>query len=235
MATRLGVDVGGTFTDLIFYDDETGEITRRKGADDPVGAPDGRPAGRLGGADRRAARGRELLPARHDGRDQRAAGAHGRGGRAARRRAASATSSRSARRARRPLRPVLDGSAAARPPAAALPVSERIRCDGAIDTPIEADDVRAAAAVFASEGVESVAIVFLHAYANPVHELAAARGAAGGRLRGRDLAVAPGLGRVPRVRAHAPRPSSTPTCGRMVRLPGAARGRLRNAGFAGEA
>ena len=26
MATRLGVDVGGTFTDLIFYDDESGEI-----------------------------------------------------------------------------------------------------------------------------------------------------------------------------------------------------------------
>ena len=26
MATRIGVDVGGTFTDLIFYDDETGEI-----------------------------------------------------------------------------------------------------------------------------------------------------------------------------------------------------------------
>src|SRR3954469_8563820 len=26
MSTRLGVDVGGTFTDLIFYDDETGEI-----------------------------------------------------------------------------------------------------------------------------------------------------------------------------------------------------------------
>jgi N-methylhydantoinase A/oxoprolinase/acetone carboxylase beta subunit len=24
--TRLGVDVGGTFTDLIFYDDETGEV-----------------------------------------------------------------------------------------------------------------------------------------------------------------------------------------------------------------
>ena len=24
MATRIGVDIGGTFTDLIFYDDETG-------------------------------------------------------------------------------------------------------------------------------------------------------------------------------------------------------------------
>ena len=26
MATRIGVDVGGTFTDLIYYDDETGEM-----------------------------------------------------------------------------------------------------------------------------------------------------------------------------------------------------------------
>src|ERR1700682_1577625 len=26
MATRIGVDVGGTFTDLIFYDDQSGEI-----------------------------------------------------------------------------------------------------------------------------------------------------------------------------------------------------------------
>ena len=26
MATRIGVDVGGTFTDLIFYDDESGEV-----------------------------------------------------------------------------------------------------------------------------------------------------------------------------------------------------------------
>ena len=26
MATRIGVDVGGTFTDVIFYDDETGEV-----------------------------------------------------------------------------------------------------------------------------------------------------------------------------------------------------------------
>ena len=25
MATRIGVDIGGTFTDLIFYDDESGE------------------------------------------------------------------------------------------------------------------------------------------------------------------------------------------------------------------
>ena len=33
MATRLGVDVGGTFTDLIFYDDATGEIRVRREID----------------------------------------------------------------------------------------------------------------------------------------------------------------------------------------------------------
>ena len=41
MATRIGVDVGGTFTDLIFYDDETGEVPRREGADHPAAPEEG--------------------------------------------------------------------------------------------------------------------------------------------------------------------------------------------------
>jgi N-methylhydantoinase A len=48
-----------------------------------------------------------------------------------------------------------------------LPVEERIRPDGSDD------DVRAAVEVFREEGVESVAVVFINAYANPAHELAA--------------------------------------------------------------
>ena len=39
--------------------------------------------------------------------------------------------------------------------------------------PIEADDVRRAAEVFAAEGVTAVAIAFMNAYSNPEHELAA--------------------------------------------------------------
>ena len=39
MATRLGVDVGGTFTDLVFYDDVSGEVTVAKGSTTPT-APD---------------------------------------------------------------------------------------------------------------------------------------------------------------------------------------------------
>ncbi len=30
MATRIGVDIGGTFTDLVYYDDETGETVEGK-------------------------------------------------------------------------------------------------------------------------------------------------------------------------------------------------------------
>jgi N-methylhydantoinase A len=41
MATRLGVDVGGTFTDLIFYDDETGEIHVAKEPTTPAAPEEG--------------------------------------------------------------------------------------------------------------------------------------------------------------------------------------------------
>ena len=30
MATRIGVDIGGTFTDLVFYDDARGDIVMSK-------------------------------------------------------------------------------------------------------------------------------------------------------------------------------------------------------------
>ena len=41
MATRLGVDVGGTFTDLIFYDDTTGEVRVGKVPTTPAGPEEG--------------------------------------------------------------------------------------------------------------------------------------------------------------------------------------------------
>ena len=60
MATRIGVDVGGTFTDLIFYDDETGEIRVGKEPTTPAAPQDGVlnavaaavPRDRVGAADR---------------------------------------------------------------------------------------------------------------------------------------------------------------------------------------
>jgi len=51
-----------------------------------------------------------------------------------------------------------------------LEVSERMDATGAVITPLEEDDVRAALAILLEAGVESLVIHFLHAYINPVHE-----------------------------------------------------------------
>src|ERR1043165_670459 len=59
MAPRIGVDVGGTFTDLIFYDDETGEIRVGKEPTTPSAPEEGVlaavssavPEGRVGAAE----------------------------------------------------------------------------------------------------------------------------------------------------------------------------------------
>src|SRR5581483_2072239 len=54
-----------------------------------------------------------------------------------------------------------------------LPVTERVRSDGSVLTPLDEQDVRRALEIFRDEGVECVAVAFINAYANPAHELAA--------------------------------------------------------------
>ena len=56
-----------------------------------------------------------------------------------------------------------------------LEVEERMRADGAAATSLDEADLLRRADALRAAGVESVAIVFLHAYANPAHEIAAAR------------------------------------------------------------
>jgi 5-oxoprolinase (ATP-hydrolysing)/N-methylhydantoinase A len=52
-------------------------------------------------------------------------------------------------------------------------VAERIDRDGVIVTPIDLDGLRDQARALVAEGVEAIAVVFLHAYKNPLHEQAA--------------------------------------------------------------
>lgn len=54
-----------------------------------------------------------------------------------------------------------------------LGVAERMLADGTVLTPLDEAAVRAAARTFAKAGVGSVAVSFLHAYRNPAHELRA--------------------------------------------------------------
>ncbi|MBK8030975.1 MAG: ATP-binding cassette domain-containing protein [Chloroflexi bacterium] len=54
-----------------------------------------------------------------------------------------------------------------------LEVSERLNYKGDILTPLDREEMRQAVAQLVKEGVESIAVCFLHAYINPNHELEA--------------------------------------------------------------
>jgi N-methylhydantoinase A len=56
-----------------------------------------------------------------------------------------------------------------------LEVDERVKADGSVRRPLDGEQVAARARQLVDAGVTSVAIVFLHAYANPAHEAEAAR------------------------------------------------------------
>ena len=49
-------------------------------------------------------------------------------------------------------------------------MAERLDANGAVLTPLDEDGARAVARQIAQLGVPAVAVVFLHAYANPAHE-----------------------------------------------------------------
>jgi len=173
MATRIGVDVGGTFTDLIFYDDETGEIRVGKEPTTPAAPQDGVlnaveaavPQGRVGAAE-------YFLHGTTVGLNS----------------LLTRTGAVVGLLATRGFRDILEVRRGDRddpydlfwkhpPPLVPrhlwIPVTERMYADGTVHTPFEKDAIREAVKIFAADGVTSVAVAFLHAYANPAHELAA--------------------------------------------------------------
>lgn len=60
------------------------------------------------------------------------------------------------------------------PRALRLPVRERMRADGTVEVPLDPASLDAALNVLAASGVAAVAVCFLHAWRNPAHERAAA-------------------------------------------------------------
>jgi N-methylhydantoinase A len=175
MATRLGVDVGGTFTDLIFYDDQTGEIHLAKEPTTPAAPEEGvlSAVGTALSADAlRAAR--YFLHGTTVGLNS----------------LLTRTGAVVGLLATRGFRDILEIARGDRdepynlfwrqppplvPRRLRLPVTERMRANGEVWAEFEEDDVRSALDTFAAEGVESVAVAFMNAYANPAHERAAAQ------------------------------------------------------------
>jgi N-methylhydantoinase A len=164
----LGVDVGGTFTDLVLFDLAAGKLQVLKTPSTPHNQSEGILAGikQLGveasklermvhgttvatntALERDGARLAILVTAGH--KDVLVVG---RGNRMAMYNIKAP-----------PMRPLV-------PRSQCIEVRERLRVDGSVVTPLDEAEVNAIAERLAAEGVEAVAICFLHAYANPDHE-----------------------------------------------------------------
>ena len=175
MATRIGVDIGGTFTDLIYYDDISGESLVAKvpttpdnpdaGVIDAVGLAV--PADRVKAAE-------YFLHGTTVGINallQRRGSVVG---------LLTTAGFRDILEIRRGDREEMYNLFWTPPPPLVprrlrLPVRERVLANGAVQTAQETADIRDAVKVFESEGVDAIAIAYMNAYANPVHEIEAER------------------------------------------------------------
>ncbi len=115
-----------------------------------------------------------------------------------------------------------------------LPVTERIRADGSVETPLDRGALDAAIAHLKAADVGAVAICFLHAWKNPAHEHAAAdavRAAMPGVYVTTSFDVLPQIKEFERFSTTVANAAVGPVIERYL---GRLRGRLAEAGYDGE-
>jgi N-methylhydantoinase A len=174
---RVGCDIGGTFTDFVLLNESTGEIFVEKGLTTPADPSIEIMAG-LAALDR-IARGyaAETRFIAHATTLVANAVIERKGARTA---LLTTCGFRDVLELRRHVR-VTTYELWADPPEPLvprflrIPVAERTAGDGRVITPVDDAEIEAIAHRLRGEGVESVAIAFLHAYANATNELKAAR------------------------------------------------------------
>jgi N-methylhydantoinase A len=169
MTLRAAVDIGGTFTDVVAYDDSTGDLHVGKALSTPHDLIDGVGAGLAG-----AAVGVEAVDFLIHGTTVVVNALIERKG------------ARTALLTTAGFRDVYEIGRINRPDAFNLSfrkheplvrrsmifeVTERLRADGTVSVPVDDDEVRAIARRLDALGVEAVAVVLLHAYRQPRHEV----------------------------------------------------------------
>lgn len=177
MAWRVGVDSGGTFTDVCLFEDESGRVAVWKVSstpDDPSRgiaqgveegtAETGAPVGDIGYFGHGTTVGTNAL-IQHRG---------------VRTGLITTDGFRDLLEIGRQKRPDLYDMQADKPPVLVardlrLEVPERVRHDGTVETVLDEDAVREAARALRAAGVKSVAICFLYSFVRPGHEAAARR------------------------------------------------------------
>ena len=175
MSLRIGVDTGGTFTDLCAYDEETGRIHVRKVSSTPADPGQaivrglGELLDQIGGRDIG-----EVTYFAHGTTVGTNALLTGRGART------GLITTRGFRdllelgRGRRPHMYDLqaDKPAPFVPRDLRLEVTERVRHDGRVEIPLDRDEVRAAVRELRDGGVVAIAVCLLYSYVRPDHEQA---------------------------------------------------------------
>jgi N-methylhydantoinase A len=168
---RLATDVGGTFTDLIAYDETTGRVTFAKS----LTTVDDQSRGVLDAVHLAQGAGMDIAKVSffvHGGTTVINAITERKGVKTA---LVTTSGFRDVLEIARGNRPDLY-NLRSRTPEPFVPrylrfeVRERMLASGEVHTPLNEDDVRQIARHCREEGVESVGIVFLHSYANPEHE-----------------------------------------------------------------
>jgi N-methylhydantoinase A len=172
---RIGIDVGGTFTDVVLVDDESGEVWSTKVSTTPAD----RVIGAMNGF-------RRILETSATTPGQ--VGFIGHGTTMATNMIVEGKGAPTALITTQGFRDLLELRRLSRhdradlydlqfrnprplvPRRWRLEVAERIRHDGSVETALDREQLTSLARQIAQSDIEAVAIVFLHAYANPQHE-----------------------------------------------------------------
>src|ERR1700693_542659 len=174
---RAGCDIGGTFTDFVLVDEDSGAITVAKQLTTPDDPSFAMLAGFTGLEDEAPGYPSQTIRLAHATTLVANAVIERKGARTA---LLCTAGFRDVLELRRYIR-VTTYELFADPPeplvprALRLPVGERIRADGSVLRPVDPQEIAAIAAQLCKEQVESVAVCFLHAFTNPANERAAGR------------------------------------------------------------
>ena len=185
MTLRLATDIGGTFTDLVAFDEATGALTVGEGADDARRPPAGRAGRRRGRRTSRWRRSSELV---HGTTVVINALTERRGARTA---LVTTKGFRDVLEIGRGNRPDMYNLVSRKPPPFVrrrhrFEVRERVDRRGNVLVPLDLEsDLEPIAEACRRDGIEAIAVCLLHSYAHPEHEQARPRRAAGGAARRR--------------------------------------------------
>ena len=168
---RVGIDVGGTFTDVFAFDGETGRFEIAKVAS----TPDAQAEGFMSGIGASGAPARSIETLVHGTTVATNAILERKGAKCGLVATRGFRDALELGRRTRPRRWGLSGSFEALiPRELRLDVTERIDAQGRVVLPLDEDELRDAVTTLRDAGCEALVIHFVHAYANPSHERRAA-------------------------------------------------------------